>query len=135
MYSWKKVIFMIHANCLVVYWHSKGHNARTIYEKLVARFHEEASAYLSVTNWLRRLGFGENILEPGSHPGKPSDGLIDFEILTELTAFRFHSVRTLARTLKIPRSTVWDHLQKGRFVVKHLRRVPTLSTLQGSRLV
>jgi hypothetical protein len=53
-----------------------------------------------------------------------ADGLIDFEILIELTAFPFHSVRTLAGTLKIPRSTVWDHLQKGRFVVKHLRWVP-----------
>jgi hypothetical protein len=121
MYVSKKVIFMIHANCVVVSWHSKGHNATTIYEKLLARFHEEAPADSSVTDWFRRLGFGENILEPGSHPGKPSDGLIDVEILIELTAFPFHSVRTLARTLKIPRSTVWDHLQKERSVVKHLR--------------
>jgi hypothetical protein len=109
MYVSKKVIFMIHDKCLVVYWHSKGHNATTIYEKLVVRFHEEAPAYSSVTNWLRHLGFGENILEPGSHPGKPSGGLTDFEILIELTAFPVHSVRTLVRTLKIPRSTLWDH--------------------------
>jgi hypothetical protein len=124
---------MIHAKCLVVYWHSNGHNATTIYEKLVARFHEEAPTYPSVTNWLRRLGFGENIPEPGSHPGKPSDGLIDFEILIELTAFPFHSVRTLARALKIPRSTVWDHLQKGRFVVKHFRWVPHTLDIAGEQ--
>jgi hypothetical protein len=30
MYVEKKVIFMIHAKCLVVFWYSKGHNATTI---------------------------------------------------------------------------------------------------------
>jgi hypothetical protein len=94
------------AKCLVVYWHYKGHNRTTIYEKLVTSFHDKAPTYLSVTNWLRRLAFGEDIREGGSHPGKPSDDLVDFQILTELTAFPFHSVRTLARALKIPRSTV-----------------------------
>jgi hypothetical protein len=62
--------------------------------------------------------------EPGDHPGKPSDGVIDLQILTELTEFPFHSVRTLASALKIPRPTVWVHLQKGIFVVKHFREVP-----------
>jgi histone-lysine N-methyltransferase SETMAR len=115
---------MIEAKSLVVYWQSKSHNTRTIHEKLVARFDENALSYSSVTNWLRRLQLGEDIFEAGIHPDKPSDGFIDFEILTGLTAFPFHSVRTLARTLKLPRSTRWDHLNKGPFVVKHLRWIP-----------
>jgi hypothetical protein len=94
---------MIDAKCLVVYWHSKGHNASAIWDKLRAQFHDEASAYSSVTNWFRRLGFGEDIREPGGHPGKPADGMIDLQILIELTEFPFHSARTLAGALKIPR--------------------------------
>jgi hypothetical protein len=61
---------------------------------------------------------------PEGIPGKSSDGVIDLQILIEMTEFPFHSVWTLARALKIPRSTVWDHLQKGPLVVKHLRCVP-----------
>jgi hypothetical protein len=108
----------------VLYWHSKADNATAIWDKHRAQFHAEAPAYSSVTNWLRRLGFGEDIREPGGHPGKPSDGVIDLQILIELTEFPFHSVRTLASALKIPRGTAWDHLQKGPFIVKHLRWVP-----------
>jgi hypothetical protein len=73
---------------------------------LLTRFREKAPVYSSVTNWFRRLDFAEDIFEPGIHSGKPSDDLVDFKILTELTAFPFHSVRTLAGTLKIPRSTI-----------------------------
>jgi hypothetical protein len=53
--------------------------------------------------------------------GKKSDGLVD---LIALTAFPFHSVRTLVSSLTIPRSTIYDHLQRGNFTVKHLRLVP-----------
>jgi hypothetical protein len=106
---------------LVVDWNSKEENARTIWEKLRIQFRDEGPAYSSVTNWLRRLGVGENIREPGNHPGKPSDDLIGLQILTELTEFPFHSIRTLAHPLKIPPSTVCDHLRKRPFVVKHLR--------------
>jgi hypothetical protein len=117
-------MIMIEAKSLVVYWQSKGDNARTIHEKLVARFDENQPAYSSVTNWLRRLQLGEDIFEVGLHPGKPSDGFVDFEMLTELTAFHFHSMRTLAHTLKLPRSMIWDHLNKRPFVVKHFRWIP-----------
>jgi hypothetical protein len=123
-YVYKSTILMIDAKCLLVDCHSKGHNATAIWDKLRAQFHDEALAYSSVTNWLRRPGFREDIREPGGHRGKLSDGLIDLQILIELTEFPFHSVRTLARAPKIPRSMVWDHLQKGPFVVKHLRWVP-----------
>jgi hypothetical protein len=113
MYIQKNVILKIESKHLVVYWQSKGYNTRAIHEMLVARFNENASAYSSVTNWLQRLHLGEDIFDPGIHPGKPSEGLADFKILMELTAFHFHSARTLARTLKIPRSTTWNHLRKG----------------------
>jgi hypothetical protein len=106
----KCAILMNDAKCLIAHWQYKGHIATTLYEKLVTQFHEKAPAYLSVTNRLRRIHFGEDILEPGIHPGKLLDALIDFKILTELTVFPFHNVRTFATTLKIPPSTRWDHL-------------------------
>jgi predicted DNA-binding protein YlxM (UPF0122 family) len=43
--------------------------------------------------------------------------------LIALTAFPFHSVGTLASLLKIPRSTIYDHLQRENFTVKQLRWV------------
>jgi hypothetical protein len=119
---------------LIVYWHSKGHNASAIWDKFRAQFRDEAPAYSSVMNWLRRLGFGEAIREPGGHSGKPSDAVVNLQILTELTEFPFHSVRTLASALKSPRSTVWDHLQKGPFVVKHLRWAPHTLDAAGKRI-
>jgi hypothetical protein len=63
-------------------------------------------------------------LEPSERRGKESDGLVDFKILLELTAFPFHSVRTLASSLKISHSTIYDHLRRGNFTIKHLRWVP-----------
>jgi hypothetical protein len=66
--------------------------------------------YSSVTDWLQRLHFGEAILESGIDTGQLPDGFIDFKLFTELTAFPFRSLRTVAHTLKIPPSTIWDHL-------------------------
>jgi hypothetical protein len=63
-------------------------------------------------------------LEPVEKKGKESDGLVDFKILIALTAFPFHSVRTLVSSLKLPRSTIYDHLQRGNFTAKHLVWVP-----------
>jgi hypothetical protein len=63
------------------------------------------------------------MFELGIHSGKPSDSFVDFTILTELTAFPFHSVHTLASTLKVAQSMTWNHLPKEPFVVKHLRWV------------
>jgi hypothetical protein len=107
-----------------VYCQFKSHNATIISEKLVAQFHEKAPACLSVTKGLRRLHFGEAILKPGIDPGRPSDGPIDFKIIAGLTAFPFHRVRTLPAILRIPPSTIWDHLRKGSFLVNDLRWVP-----------
>jgi hypothetical protein len=49
------------------------------------------------------------MLEPVKRKGKEPDGLVAFKILTTLRAFPFHSVRTLASSLKIPPSTIYDH--------------------------
>ena len=43
----------------------------------------------------------------------------------------FHSIRSLSTALKIPKSTIFDHLHKMGFIVEHLRFVPhTLSPSQ-----
>jgi hypothetical protein len=106
---------------LVIYWHSKDYDANSIYRKLVANFGDSAPGYSTGTKWLRRLVCGDDILEPVERKGKESDGLMDFKILIALTAFPFHRVRTLTSSLKIPRPTIYDHLQRGNFTVKHLR--------------
>jgi hypothetical protein len=95
-----------------------------LHEQRIPRFHEKAPADSSVMNWVRRLRFGEDILEPGIHAGRPPDDLIDFKILMNLTTGPFHSMQTLATALKIPLFTIWDYVRKLSFVVKHLRWVP-----------
>jgi hypothetical protein len=102
---------------------SRELSLHSVHAALVVRFCEKAPAYASMMNWLRRLHFSEDIFEPGIQSGKLSDDLVGFKILMKLTVFPFHSVRTLVRTLKIPRSATWDHLQKGPFVAKHVRWV------------
>jgi hypothetical protein len=119
------------AKHLVADWQSKGHNAATIDAKLVTRFREKAPSYSSVTNWLRRLHFGEDVFEPGIRSGKPSDGIADFKILTEQTVFPFHSVRAHARALKILRSMIWDHPQKGPFLLTISGGSPTSPMTQS----
>jgi hypothetical protein len=65
---------------------------------------------------------------------KKSDGLVNFKILVALTVFPFHSVRTLASSLKIPRSTTYDHFQRGNFPVKYLRWVSRTLDPYGKRV-
>jgi hypothetical protein len=67
---------------------------------------------------------GDDILAPAERKGKESDGLLDFNNLIAATALQFHSFRTLASLPKIPRSTIYDHLQRGNFTVKYLSWVP-----------
>jgi hypothetical protein len=74
-----------------------------ITSKLESVYHTEA---LTLTKSLRRLVCGDDILEPVKRKGREPDGLVDFKTLATLTAFPFHSVRTLASSLKIPRSTM-----------------------------
>jgi hypothetical protein len=70
------IILTIDTKCLVVEWQSKGQNATTIHAKPVAWFREKAPAYSSVTNWLRRLHFGEDIVAPGSIQGNHQMALL-----------------------------------------------------------
>jgi hypothetical protein len=114
---------MIESKCLAVSGQSKGRSATAIYEKLVTWFHEKGLIYSSIAKWLVRVHFSGDILEPVIHPGKPSHHLIGFKILTGLPEFPFHTMPAHATTLKISRSTTWDHLRKGSFVVKYLRWV------------
>jgi hypothetical protein len=100
---------MLKEKSLVIYWHSKDYDANAIHRKLVTHFGDDALGYSTVTKWLRRLACGDDILEPAERKGKESDGLVDFKIVIALTAFPFHSVRTLTSSLKIPRSTIYDH--------------------------
>jgi hypothetical protein len=93
----------------VIYWYSKDWDANAIYRKLVTHFGDGAPEYSTVTKWLRRLVCGDDILEPVERKGKESDSLVDFNISTALTAFPFDSVRELASSQKIPRSTIYDH--------------------------
>jgi histone-lysine N-methyltransferase SETMAR len=114
---------MLKEKSLVIYWHSKDYDANAIHRKLVTHFGDDTPGYSTVTKWLRRLVCGDDILEPVERKGKESGGLVDLKILIAFTAFPFHSVRTFASSPKIPRSTVYDHLQRGNFTVKHLRWV------------
>jgi hypothetical protein len=93
---------MIDGKCLVGYWQSKDQNATTTHEKLVRRFHEKGSPCSSVPNWIRRLHLNEDIFEPETYTGQPSDSLIDFLILTKTTIFPFLGMRTRAGIVKIP---------------------------------
>jgi hypothetical protein len=77
---------MISSKYLVAYSQSKSYSATNMHAKLVIRFRHKTPAYPSVTIWLRRLHFGQDILEPGIHSRNPSDGLVDVNILKELTA-------------------------------------------------
>jgi hypothetical protein len=112
---------MMKEKSLVIYWHSKDSNANVIYRKLVTDFGDGTPGYSTVTKSLRRLVCGDDIMEPVKRKGKEPGALVNFKILATLTAFPFHNVRTLASSLKIPRSTIDDHLQRGNFPVKHLR--------------
>jgi hypothetical protein len=82
------------------------------YIENLLRTSETAPGYSTVTKWLKRFVGGDDILETVERGGKESDTLVDFNILRALTAFPFHSVRTLASSLTIPRSTTYHHLQR-----------------------
>jgi hypothetical protein len=101
---WIYVILMIDAKRMGAHGKSKGHNDTTIDEKLVSRFHEKPPAYSSPMNWPWAF-ISARLTRDGIERRTLSDGLIDFKILTEHTTFPFHSVRTLANTLKITPAT------------------------------
>jgi hypothetical protein len=99
-------VLMLKEKSLVIYWHSKDSDANAIHRKLVTHFGDDPPRYSTVMKWLRRLVCGDDVLETVERKGKESDVLVDFKILLSLPAFPFHSVRTFASSLKIPRSTI-----------------------------
>jgi hypothetical protein len=115
---------MLKEKSLVIYWHFKDCDANAMHRKLVTHLADCAPRYSTVAKWLSRLVCGDDILEPVERKGKESQGIMDFKNLIAPAAFQFHSVRTLASSLKILRSTISDHLQAETFIVNHWKCVP-----------
>lgn len=118
------IIMNDHVKHLVIYWESKELTAIAIYQKCCKNFGENAVAYSTITDWCRKIKRGENILQRKIGSGISQDNYVDQKILLELEQMPFHSVRSLSTVLKIPKSTIFDHLHKMGFIVKHLRFVP-----------
>jgi hypothetical protein len=113
-----------HPKHLVVYYHSKGYKTKIIYGKLQKCLGPDAPPYSTVRYWIRMLKVGKDIFEIDRRPGRPPDAGLDEKILGALSDFPFHTTRSLARELKIPRSTIHMHLLNAGFVLKHLKWVP-----------
>jgi hypothetical protein len=78
----------------------------------------------------------EDISMRASRSGRLPTNTIDLAIAEELDIFPFHSIRSLASTIKRPPTTVWIHLYCMDFAIKHLRFVPhTLSSVQKNEQV
>jgi hypothetical protein len=74
---------------------------------------------------------GEDISIGASGNGRLPDSTIDLAITEKLDISPFHSIRSLALTIKRSPTTVWTHLRCMGFVIKHLQFVPhTLSSIQ-----
>jgi predicted transcriptional regulator len=65
------------SEALVIYWHEKGHDARTIHRKLSARAGRIGPGYSTVTNWIRRLVRNEDITRRAFGSGRLPDTRID----------------------------------------------------------
>lgn len=122
-----------HQKHLVVYWHSKNKNATDIHRKLCKYFPYEKISYSTITDWIRKINRGEDIFERKTGSGRISDLQIDQRILNALNEMPFHSIRTLSNQLKIPKTTVFNHMRSMGFIIKHLRFVP--HTLNDSQKV
>jgi hypothetical protein len=95
---------------LVIYWHRKHYSATKMYAKLLVRAGEAYPAYSTITNWITARTRGENIHGYASGGGRLPDDRVDTLVINALEESPFHSVRSLASTIKIPPMTVWRHL-------------------------
>jgi hypothetical protein len=109
---------------LVIYWHEKGYPAQKMHGKLLARMDQRGPAYSTVTNWIRALDRGEDIRNYASRGGRVPDERIQTLVAEALTEAPFHSGRSFASTLKIPKTTGWRHLHHAGYVVCNLRIIP-----------
>jgi hypothetical protein len=64
----KTIFRMEQCKHLAVYWHDNGYPTDKMNQKLLARTKGTAPAYSTITNWIRALERGEDILRraPGS---------------------------------------------------------------------
>jgi histone-lysine N-methyltransferase SETMAR len=124
------------AKVLVMYWYEKGHGALRIYQKLSARVGGRFPSYSTITHWLRRLRRNEDITRRASGSGRLAFDEIDSLIADALDEAPFHSVRSLASSIKYPHTTVWRHLRTAGYIVRNLHLVPhTLSPAQKAQRV
>jgi hypothetical protein len=121
---------MIHAKHLVIYWYSKGHKADAINDTVKDDFGVTAPPYSTVTYWYRKLKLKDDILVIRRGSGRLPEVDLDHVILEALNEFLFHNLYSPSRVLKRPLSTIRDHLIRGGFVVKHLKRVPHMLTAE-----
>jgi hypothetical protein len=112
------------AKAVVVYWNDKGHSAQIKYQKLQEWHVPICPACFLITNWARDFDRWEHISMRASGSGCLPDSTIDLAIMEQLDISPFHSVRSLASTIKRSLTTVWTHLRCMGFVIKHLRFVP-----------
>jgi hypothetical protein len=117
------------AKVSVIYWHEKHYSATKMYMKLLACAGEAWPAYSTITNWIRALTRGEDIHGHASGAGRLPDDRVDTLVINALEESPFHSVRSLASTIKIPPTTEWRHLHARGFIVRNLHIVPHMLSL------
>jgi hypothetical protein len=119
-------ILMEDVEALIICWHEKHYSATKMYTKLLAR---ACPAYSTTTNWIGALTRGEDIYDYASGGGHLPDDRVDTLVINALEESPFHSVRSLASTIKIPPTTVWRHLHARGYVVRNLYIVPHMLPL------
>jgi hypothetical protein len=93
----------------VLYLQINGMNGRDIFDDLVTTIHEDASAYSTVTLWLRQERL-PRFSEPSHNLAEdPQVNETDQAILSALTVQPFGSVRDIARLMCLSCSTVHSH--------------------------
>jgi hypothetical protein len=100
-----------------------------MYTKLLARAGEACSANSTITNWITAITRREDIHGHASGVGRLPNDRVDTLVINALEESPFHSVRSLASTIKISPTTVWRHLHARDHVVRNLRNVPHMLSL------
>jgi hypothetical protein len=108
------------AKALVIYWHEKHYSATKMYTKLLARAGEAYPACSTIANWIRALARSEDIHGHTSGGGSLPDDIVDTLVIKAFEESLFHSVRSLASTIKMPPTTVWGHLHVRGYDVRNL---------------
>jgi hypothetical protein len=121
------------AKALVIYWHGKQYSGTKMYTKLLARAEEACPAYSTMATWIRALTRGEGIHGHASGGGCLPDDRVDTLVINALEESRFHSMGSLASTIRIPATTVRRHLHARGYVVRSLHIVSHMLSLAQKR--